>query len=197
MQEAELVLLRLCKKPDCEYKVTNWLTDVKDILLAMSNHLAAIHPALGGSEGGGGGSKSTAAIPMLEEGITETAWVAWRARFYRWAVACKLSDKNIENRVFECIPNALADQIVVDLKGDENKEALLVKIQSAVVKKISVFLYRKDFHQLSQGQGEDPERYAARIRLAAPACSFTTDSRTASYGPDLMSSIFILGLEDV
>ena len=46
MQEAELVLLRLCKKPDCEYKVTNWLTDVKDILLAMSNHLAAIHPAL-------------------------------------------------------------------------------------------------------------------------------------------------------
>ena len=46
MQEAELVLLRLCKKPDCEYKVTNWLTDVKDILLAMSNHLAAINPAL-------------------------------------------------------------------------------------------------------------------------------------------------------
>ena len=150
---AELVLLRLCKKPDCEYKVTNWLTDVKDILLAMSNHLAAIHPALalGGSEGGGGGSKSTAAIPMLEEGITETAWAAWRARFNRWAVACKLSDKNIENRLFECILNALADQKVVDLKGDENKEALLVKNQSAVVKKISVFLYRKDFHKLSQG----------------------------------------------
>ena len=80
-------------------------------LLAMSNHLAAMHPALGGSEGGGGGSKSTAAIPMLEEGITETAWAAWRARFDRWAVACKLSDKKIENRVFECIPNSLADQI--------------------------------------------------------------------------------------
>ena len=47
MQEAELVLLRLCEKPDCEFKVTNGLTDVKDILLAMSNHLAAIHPALG------------------------------------------------------------------------------------------------------------------------------------------------------
>ena len=154
----------MCEKTDCEYKVTNGLTVVKDILMAMSNHLAAMHPASGGSEGGGGGSKSNAAIPMLEEGITEMPWAAWRARFDRWAVACKLSDKNIENRVFECIPNALADQIVVDLKGDENKEALLVKIKSAVFKKRSVFLYRKDFHQLSQGQGEDPERYAARIR---------------------------------
>ena len=114
--------------------------------------------------GGGGGSKSNAAIPMLEEGITEMPWAAWRARFDRWAVACKLSDKNIENRVFKCIPNSLADQILVYLKGNENKEALLVKIKSAVVKKRSVFLYCKDFHQLSQGRGEDPERYAARIR---------------------------------
>ena len=81
MNEAELVLLRLCEKPSCEYRVTNELTDIKDILLAMSNHLAAMPPALGGSEGGSGGSKSTAAIPMLEEGITETAWAAWRACF--------------------------------------------------------------------------------------------------------------------
>ena len=75
MEAAELALLRLCEKPSCEWKVTNGLTDVKDILLAMSNHLAAIHPALslGGSEGEGGGRKSIAAIPMLEEGITETA----------------------------------------------------------------------------------------------------------------------------
>ena len=91
----------------------------------------------------------------------------------------------------------MADQIVVDLKSDEDKEALLVKIKAAVVKKISVFLYCKDFHHLSQGRGEDPERYAARIRQAAPACSFKTDSGTANYGPNLMSSIFILGLEDV
>ena len=126
LQDAELAALRMCEKTDCEYKVTNGLTEVKDILMAMSNHLAAMHPALGGSEGGGGGSKSNASIPTLEEGITEMAWAAWRARFDRWAVACKLSDKNIENRVFKCIPNALADQIVVDLKGDEDKEALLV-----------------------------------------------------------------------
>ena len=95
MQEAELVLLWLCEKSDCEYKVTNGLTDVKEILLAMSNHLAAMHPASGGSEGGGGGCTSNAAIPMLEEGITEMAWAARRARYDRWAVACKLSDKTL------------------------------------------------------------------------------------------------------
>ena len=88
LQNAELVLLWLCKKSDSEFKVTNGLTDVKNILLAVSNYLAAIHPASGNSEGGGGGSKSNATIPMLEEGITEMAWAAWRARFDRWDVAC-------------------------------------------------------------------------------------------------------------
>ena len=44
-------------------------------------------------------------------------------------MACKFSDKIIENKVFKCIPSSLADQIVVDLKGYENKEALLVKIK--------------------------------------------------------------------
>ena len=95
LQDAELALLRMCEKTDCEYKVTNGLTEVKDILMAMSNHLAAMHSASGGSEGGGGGSKINAAISTLEEGITDMAWAAWRARFDRWAVACKLSDKTL------------------------------------------------------------------------------------------------------
>ena len=45
-------------------------------------------------------------------------------------------------------------------------------------------------------RGELPERYAARIRQAAPPCQLMTDSGTADYGPDLMSSIFIIGLSD-
>ena len=57
--------------------------------------------------------------------------------------------KNIENRVFQCIPNSLADQIVVDLTGEETKDSLLAKIKAAVVKKRSIILYRKDFHQLT------------------------------------------------
>ena len=48
--EEELALLRQCEKPGCNHKITNWL---KDNLPAMSNHLAAMHPAAGGSEGGG------------------------------------------------------------------------------------------------------------------------------------------------
>ena len=111
-------------------------------------------------------------------------------------MACKLSDKAVENCVFESIPNALADQICVGLVGNENKETLLAKIKAAVIKKRSVFFYRKDLHQIVQGRNEDPERYAARIKQAAPPCCLTTDSGTADYGPDLMSSIFILGLED-
>ena len=54
----------------------------------------------------------------------------------------------------------------------------------------------KDLHQIVQGQNEDPERYAARIKQAAPPCCLKTDSGTNDYGPDLMRSIFILGLED-
>ena len=53
--KAELALLRLCEKPSCDYRITKGLRDVKDILRAMSNHLAAMHPLSGGSEGGGCG----------------------------------------------------------------------------------------------------------------------------------------------
>ena len=86
---------------------------------------------------------------------------------------------------------------MVNLKGDENKEALLIEIKAAAVKKRFIFLYCKDFHQLTQGQGEDPERFAAPIRQAALPCRFTADGWTPNFGPDLMSTIFIHGLEDV
>ena len=92
------------------------------------------------SKGGGWATKSTASIPMLEENISETQWAAWKARFNRYCVS---------------------DQIVVNLIGDMTKDALLAKIKAAVVKKRSIFLYRKDFHQLTQSQGEDPKRFAA------------------------------------
>ena len=42
----------------------------------------------------------------------------------------------------------------------------------------------------------DPERFAASIKQLAPACKFTTDDDTPKYGPDIMSTIFVLGLED-
>ena len=90
MDPAELLSLRKCEKPTCDYTVTNGLIDVKDILHAMSNHLAAVHPS-SQSEGGGGASKSTPSIPMLEENITETALAAWKARFDPYCVAYKLS----------------------------------------------------------------------------------------------------------
>ena len=80
--EQELTALRQCEKPGCEQKISNVLKDVEDILLAMSNHLAAVLPTSGGSEGGGG-AKSNTAIPMLPEGLSEIAWSAWRARFDR------------------------------------------------------------------------------------------------------------------
>ena len=59
-----------------------------------------------------------------------------------------------------------------------------------------MFLYRADLHRIVQDPGEAPEHYAARIRQAAPPCCLQTDSGTADYSADLMSSIFILGLSD-
>ena len=82
------------------------------------------------------------------------------------------------------------------LVGNKDKEALLTKIKSAVIKKRSVFLNRKDLHQIVQDRSEDPERYATRIRQAAPPCGLKTDSGTSDYSPDLMISIVILGLKD-
>ena len=73
----------------------------------------------------------------------------------------------------------------------------LPKNQGSCSKKRSVFLYRKDFHELRQNRGEDPERYAARIKQLAPACTFVSDNNTPRYGPDVMSTQFVLGLDDV
>ena len=123
--------------------------------------------------------------------MTEVQWSAWTSRFERWQLACKISGKAVENRILEAIPNQLADQICVWLLGSETKAELLAKIKDTIVKKRSVFLYRSDLHRIVQTLGEAPERYAARIRQAAPPCCLLTDSGTADYSPDLMSSIFI------
>ena len=146
---ADLAALRLFERSDCSFSVNNAITELKNILLAMSNHIASMHPASGGSEGGGagGGTKSNAAIPALDEDVTKIQWAAWVARFERWQLACKISDKAVENRILEAIPNQLADQICVGLLGNESKAQLLVKIKDTIVKKRSVFLYRSDLHR--------------------------------------------------
>ena len=117
--------------------MNNAVVELKDILLAMSNHLLAIHPVSGNSDGGGGagGSKSKAAIPALEEEFNKIQWAAWQARFERWQLVCKISDKQVENRILEAIPNQIADQIVVGLEGNETKAALMEKIKGVMVKK--------------------------------------------------------------
>ena len=196
--EAQLAQLRVCERTECTFAVMNAITELKDILMAMSNHIASMHPAgAGGGEGGGaGGAKSNAPIPTLEADVSEVQWSAWLSRFERWQLSCKISDKAAENCVLEAIPNELADQICVGLKGDESKAELLAKIKDTIVRKRSVFLYRADLHRIVQNRGEDPSRYAARIRQAAPPCCLQTDSGTADYSQDLMSSIFILGLSD-
>ena len=91
----ELAALRQCE--GCEHRIPNGVTELRNILLAMSDHLVAEHPSSGGSEGGG--AKSNDAISQLEEGIYEIQWSAWQARFDRFTLACKLSDKAIENCV--------------------------------------------------------------------------------------------------
>ena len=80
---ADLATLRLCERTDCNFAVINGITELKDILLAMSNHIASMHPVSGGAEGGGagGGAKSNAPIPTLDEDVTEVQWSAWVSRF--------------------------------------------------------------------------------------------------------------------
>jgi hypothetical protein len=50
--EAQLAQLRICERTDCTFAVINGITDLKDIWMAMSTHIASMHPAAGGSEGG-------------------------------------------------------------------------------------------------------------------------------------------------
>ena len=163
---ADLAAIRLCERNDCTFSVYNALVEVKDILQAMTNHLLAVHPASGSSDGGEGarGSKSNAAIPALDEECSQIQYAAWVARFERCQLACKILDKQVENRILEAIPNSVADQIVVSLVGNEDKAALMERIKGVMVKKRSTFLYRSDFHKLTQNRGELPERFAARIR---------------------------------
>ena len=52
--EAQLAQLRICERTDFTFAVMNAITELKDILMAMSNHIASMHPAAGGSEGAGG-----------------------------------------------------------------------------------------------------------------------------------------------
>ena len=66
---ADLAVIRLCERMECTFSVNNAVTELKDILQAMSNHILSMHPVSGSNDGGGGagGAKSNAAIPALEE----------------------------------------------------------------------------------------------------------------------------------
>ena len=86
--EAQLAQLRVCERTDCTFVVMNAITELKDILMAMSNHIASMHPAAGGGEGGGaGGAKSNAPIPTLDADVSEVQWSAWLSRFERWQLS--------------------------------------------------------------------------------------------------------------
>ena len=132
----DFAAIRLCERNECTFSVNNALVEVKDILQAMTNHLLAVHPVSGGDGGGGaGGSKRNAAIPVLDDECSQIQYAAWVARFERWQLACKISDKQVENRILEAIPNSVADQIVVSLVGNEDKAALMERIKGAMVKR--------------------------------------------------------------
>ena len=92
---ADLAVIRLCERMDCTFSVNNAVTELKDILQAMSKHILSMHPVSGSSDGrgGAGGAKSNTAIPALEEECNQIQWTAWCARFERWQLACKISDK--------------------------------------------------------------------------------------------------------
>ena len=49
---ADLAVIRLCERTDCNFVVNNAIQDLKDILLAMSNHILSMHPVEGSSDGG-------------------------------------------------------------------------------------------------------------------------------------------------
>ena len=49
-------------------------------------------------------------------------------------MSCKISDKAVENRILEAIPNQLADQTCVGLQGAETKAELLAKIKDTIVR---------------------------------------------------------------
>ena len=42
---ADLATLRLCEQAECDFTVINGITDLKDILMVMANHIASMHPA--------------------------------------------------------------------------------------------------------------------------------------------------------
>ena len=43
--QADLATLRLCDRAECDFTVINGVTDLKEILMAMANHIASMYPA--------------------------------------------------------------------------------------------------------------------------------------------------------
>ena len=65
---ANLAVIRLCERSDCNFVVNNAVQDLKDILQAMSNNILSMHPVAGSSEGG------------LEQGELRVTWQSLRSK---------------------------------------------------------------------------------------------------------------------
>ena len=50
---AVLAVIRLCERADCTISVNDGIAELKDILLARSNHILSMHPAAAGGGGPG------------------------------------------------------------------------------------------------------------------------------------------------
>ena len=120
----ELAELRKCEADGYECKVVNGITDVTQIIGVLNNHILGAHPIVQKSATGGS-VKSSANLLVLEEGIPETQYQAWMCRFKIYCTSCTLSDNKIKICVFEAVPTVLADQICVEVTGDESKDAIL------------------------------------------------------------------------
>ena len=138
MSAQELVELRKCEAEGCDYKVPNGITDVTQIIGILNNHI--LGAPIVQKSAAGGSVISNATLPVLEEGISETQYQAWLCRFERYCTSCKLWDDKIKDCVFEAVPTDLADQICMDVTGDESIDEILAEVKSAVVKKRSGLL---------------------------------------------------------
>ena len=146
--------------------------------------------------------------PVIEADSSDNKWVIFKDAWERYKEMTALNDANeIRNELRSACSTSVNEMLFNFIGPDALQNAteaqLLQYIKSVAVKSVHPEVYRQQFFQMRQGDGETITTFVSRLKSQAMLCNFKRkcdcedNNCTTSYSEDMIKSQVIAGLRDV
>lgn len=146
--------------------------------------------------------------PTIEADSSDNKWVIFKDAWQRYKEMAALRNPNEIRNELRSACSSSVNEMLFNFVGPDalqgaTEEQLLSFIKSVAVKSIHPEVYRQQFFQMRQGDGETITTFVSRLKSQAMLCNFkrkcdcTTAHCNTTYSEDMIKSQVIAGLRDV